>query len=301
MPDQVSIKVATGDEEEGYVRASQALPPVLQVGLPQEISLQETRYVVHLPIFEGPLDLLLHLIEKRQMEITTISLFAVTDQYLEYLQRWEAECLPLANMAAFVAIAARLLFIKSQSLLPRTSKEETSDDGEGAATMAQELQQHLVEYKRAKEIATTLRQREEAGLQTHSRSGLLAGIEAQLAWTPPTLVGIEPQALARAFQRLIDLQARDEENNSSLIPAARVRVSERIAAIMDHLQEQPTVLLTEVIAHEHSRLVIIVTFLAVLELWKWQRINVTQADALGPIALERGTRWNDEGQEEVEE
>jgi len=262
---------------------------------------EQLRYVVRLPIFEGPLDLLLHLIEKRQMEITTISLFAVTDQYLEYLQRWEAECLPLANMAAFVAIAARLLFIKSQSLLPRTSKEETSDDGEGAATMAQELQQHLVEYKRAKEIATTLRQREEAGLQTHSRSGLLAGIEAQLAWTPPTLVGIEPQALARAFQRLIDLQARDEENNSSLIPAARVRVSERIAAIMGHLQEQPTVLLTEVIAHEHSRLVIIVTFLAVLELWKWQRINVTQADALGPIALERGTRWNDEGQEEVEE
>src|SRR5260370_901308 len=88
MPDQVSIKVATGDEEEGCVRASQALLPVLQVGLPQEISLQETRYVVHLPIFEGPLDLLLHLIEKRQMEITTISLMAVTDQYLAYLERW---------------------------------------------------------------------------------------------------------------------------------------------------------------------------------------------------------------------
>src|SRR5438477_9104090 len=89
MPDQVSIKVATGDEEEGYVRASQDLPPVLQVGVPQEISLQETRYVVHLPIFEGPLDLLLHLIEKRQMEITTISLMAVTDQYLAYLERWQ--------------------------------------------------------------------------------------------------------------------------------------------------------------------------------------------------------------------
>src|SRR5438309_9342423 len=89
MPDQVSIKVATGDKEEGYVRASQDLLPVLQVGVSQEISLQETRYVVHLPVFEGPLDLLLHLIEKRQMEITTISLMAVTDQYLAYLQQWE--------------------------------------------------------------------------------------------------------------------------------------------------------------------------------------------------------------------
>src|SRR6266550_1749341 len=89
MPDQVSTKVATGDEEEGGVRASQALLPVLQVGLPEEISLQETRYVVRLPIFEGPLDLLLHLIEKRQMEITTISLMVVTDQYVAYLERWQ--------------------------------------------------------------------------------------------------------------------------------------------------------------------------------------------------------------------
>src|SRR5438552_11240706 len=130
MPDQVSIKVATGDEEEGYVRASQDLLPVLQVGVPQEISLQETRYVVHLPIFEGPLDLLLHLIEKRQMEITTISLMAVTNQYLAYLERWQAEDLPLANIAAFISIAARLLFIKSQSLLPRTSKDELSGETE---------------------------------------------------------------------------------------------------------------------------------------------------------------------------
>src|SRR6266568_6513999 len=157
MPDQVSIKVATGDEEEGYVRASQALLPVLQAGLPQEISLQETRYVVHLPIFEGPLDLLLHLIEKRQMEITTISLVAVTDQYLAYLRQYnmiagddlasenglasqdnavpEQPMAPTrdattlcANMAAFVSIAARLLFIKSQSLLPQNPKGGMSSE-----------------------------------------------------------------------------------------------------------------------------------------------------------------------------
>src|SRR6184192_3954734 len=147
MPDQVSIKVATGDEEEGYVIASQALPPVLQVGLPQEISSQETRYVVRLPVFEGPLDLLLHLIEKRQMEITTISLLSVTDQYLAYLQQWQEESIPLANMAAFISIATRLLYIKSQSLLPHTSKEELTGEMESAAVMAEELRTHLLEYK----------------------------------------------------------------------------------------------------------------------------------------------------------
>src|SRR5437588_3343087 len=148
MLDQVSTRAATGHLEEG-----------LQMGLPQETLLQETRYVVHLPVFEGPLDLLLHLIEKRQMEITTISLMAVTDQYLAYLQQWEAEALPLANMAAFVSIAARLLYIKSQSLLPRISKEELSEEVESAAAMAEELQRHLVEYKFAKDIANLLRQR----------------------------------------------------------------------------------------------------------------------------------------------
>jgi segregation and condensation protein A len=262
---------------------------------------QQTRYVVHLPVFEGPLDLLLHLIEKRQMEITTISLMAVTDQYLAYLRQWETETLPLANMAAFVAVAARLLYIKSQSLLPQSAKEEVNTETESAATMAEELQRHLIEYKLAKEVALLLRQREEAGLQTHGRSGLLAGIEAQLAWSPPTLTGLEASSLARAFQRLLELQARDEENGSRLMPVARVRVSERIAEIRSRLQEKPDILLSEVLENEHSRLVIIVTFLAVLELWKWQHIEVQQDDLLGPIILARGERWNEALQEEIED
>jgi segregation and condensation protein A len=262
---------------------------------------QQERYVVHLPIFEGPLDLLLHLIEKRQMEITTISLMAVTDQYLEYLQRWEGESLPLANMAAFVSIAARLLYIKSQSLLPHATKEEEGNEMESAAVMAQELQRHLVEYKLAKEIAGILRQREEAGLQTHSRSGLLAGIEAQLAWTPPTLVGLEAQTLSSAFQRLLALQVKEDDDGTSLMPAARVRVSERIAEIMDRLREREYITLHEIVASEHARLVIIVTFLAVLELWKWQRIEVVQDGLMGPIVLQRGERWSDNVEDAIED
>ncbi len=268
-----------------------------------ESASQQARYVVHLPVFEGPLDLLLHLIEKRQMEITTISLVTVTDQYLAYLNQWDAELLPLANMAAFVNIAARLLFIKSQSLLPQTVKEEMTSEVESAVTMAEELQRHLIEYKLAKEVATYLRQREEQGLQTHGRSGLLAGIETQLVWTPPTLVGLEAHSLARAFQRLLELQAKEAaEHSESLLPTARVRVSERIAEIVSYLREHERVELSEVLLHEQSRFVIIVTFLAVLELWKWERINVLQDELMGPIVLERGEKWNEKVDEiEVEE
>jgi segregation and condensation protein A len=261
----------------------------------------QDRYVVHLSVFEGPLDLLLHLIEKRQMEITTISLLAVTDQYLAYLQQWRSELLPLANMASFVSIAARLLFIKSQYLLPHVPKEMENGTGESAVAMAEELQCHLIEYKLAKEIAQALRQREEAGLQTHGRSGLLAGIEAQLTWTPPTLTGLELSSLARAFQRLLELQARDKAHGDGLVPVAHVRVSERIAEIISHLQACPSILLSQILKNEHSRIIIVVTFIAVLELWKWDRIDVRQQELLGPIMLERGARWAEASEEEVEE
>ncbi len=277
------------------------MPELVEAEKAAEQQNQQDRYVVHLSIFEGPLDLLLHLSEKRQMEITTISLVAVTDQYLAYLQQWNSELLPLANMASFVSIAARLLFIKSQYLLPHAPKEEENSGGEGAVAMAEELQRHLVEYKLAKEIAQVLRQREEAGLQTYSRSGLLAGIEAQLAWTPPTLTGLEVTSLGRAFQRLLELQTRDEANGEGLVPVARVRVSERIAEIISRLQERPSILLSQVLENEHSRIVIVVTFIAVLELWKWERIDVCQQELLSPIVLERGMRWAEANEEEVEE
>src|SRR5258708_18304435 len=131
-------------------------------------SSEQTRYVVRLPVFEGALDLLLHLIEKRQMEITTISRLAVTDQYIAYLRQWQDQPdeMPLANMAAFVSIATRLLFIKSQSLLPHSTKEEANSEMENAAAMAEEFRGHLMAYKLAKQIARYLRQRQEQGLQT---------------------------------------------------------------------------------------------------------------------------------------
>jgi len=263
---------------------------------------QPSHYVVHLPVFEGPLDLLLHLIEKRQMEITTISLVAVTDQYLNYIQQWQQpENIPLANMAAFISIAARLLYIKSQSLLPSVSKEEMTSEMENAAAMAEELRAHLLEYKLAKEIAGYLRVREESGLQTYGRSGLLAGIETQLAWMPPTLLGLQVDSLATAFQRLLELQRKEEANSGILIPSARVRVSERIAEIVELLRSHSSIHLSDILENERSRIVIIVTFLAVLELWKRERICVTQETLFEAILLQRGERWSENEQVSEEE
>ncbi len=256
---------------------------------------KQERYFVHLPVFDGPLDLLLHLIEKRQMEITMISLVEVTDQYMGYLRSWQMQELPLANMASFVSIATRLLFLKSQSLLLQSAKEQESDVDE-AVTIAEELQQHLLEYKIVKEITQVLRQYEESGLQTYARSGLLAGIEAQLTWTPPTLAPVQVQSLALAFQRVLETRTEQQEPGNELMPTVRIRVSECVTMIRQCLELRAAVPLAELLEQSTSRMAMIVMFIAVLELWKWERIEVQQEMLLGPIVLERGGRWNDSWQ-----
>src|SRR5258705_4328641 len=148
-------------------------------------------YTIHLPGFEGPLDLLLHLIERNQLEITTISLVAVTDQFIKYLRTWDEP--PLPRLAEFVAMAARLLLIKSRSLLPRQPRQEESTGEADELDDAEQLRRHLIEYKTAREIARALRAREIAGLQSFSRVARLVEPEALVAWTPPQLVGLNVQ------------------------------------------------------------------------------------------------------------
>ena len=247
------------------------------------------------PLFEGPLDLLLHLIEKRQMEITTVSLVAVTDQYMAYLRQWQEDDMPLANMAAFLSIATRLLFIKSQSLLPRTSKEEMTSEMESAATMAEELRTHLLEYKLAKEIARYLRLREEAGLQTYARSGLLAGIEAQLAWTPPTIIGLERECTGaglRAPARPAHTRAGHKRRLRSHRARARQRAhcrNHRPAAWSPPCPARANSSNTKRPASSSSSP-------------SWPSSNCGSMPELpsdrmtlfGPIALERGEKWGDD-------
>ena len=118
---------------------------------------------------------------------------------------------------------------------------------------------------------------------------------------PPTLLGLHVDSLATTFQRLLEQQAKEEANNDILIPAARVRVSERIAEIVALLRARSSIHLSDVLENEHSRTVIIVTFLAVLELMKRERIRVKQTALFDPILLERGERWSENEQLSEEE
>ena len=145
-------------------------------------------WAVHLPGFDGPLDLLLHLIERNQLEITTISLVAVTDQFIAYLRTWDEP--PMPRLAEFVAMAARLLLIKSRSLLPRQPRQDATEDDSDPLDDAEQLRRHLLEYKLANEIAEMLRARELAGLQSFARPGR--------CWLTPMPCSLESAQARRA-------------------------------------------------------------------------------------------------------
>ena len=239
-------------------------------------------YTIHLSFFEGPLDLLLHLIERRQMEITAISLVAVTDQFLEYVRNWQEEEPPMARLAEFITVGAKLLFIKSRSLLPQPPREDEASEVDEAMAEAEELRRHLLEYKLAKEIARLLREREAAGLMSFPRPGPIIPADDLLTWAPPRLVGLEVEALAAAFRRVLEERRRAEPEP---LPLPEVRVSDKIAEIEAALAAQGRVSFEDLLRAAGSRLAIVVTFLAVLELWHEERIKVTQESLFAPILI----------------
>ena len=113
---------------------------------PSHVSYKEPTYSVETPVFQGPLDLLLYLIERAELDITTLALAEVTDQFLDYLQNLPE--LSVEEVSSFLLVAAKLLQIKSEALLPRPVIREAGEEDPGEA-----LARQLIEYKRYKEIA----------------------------------------------------------------------------------------------------------------------------------------------------
>src|SRR5579875_413503 len=229
-------------------------------------------YTVQLPGFNGPLDLLLHLIERNQLEITTISLVAVTDQFVAYLRMWDEP--PLPRLAEFVAMAARLLLIKSRSLLPRQPRQENTDESDPLDD-AEQLRQHLIEYKLAREIARALRTRELAGLHSFTRAQRLVDPEAMLTMAPPKLVGLNINALALVFRRAM-LQQRFSTPEE--LPLPLVTVADKMAEIEAMLRERGRITLEEALLTAETRFAAVVTFLAALEMWHQARLIIEQEE-----------------------
>ncbi len=234
---------------------------------------QTEGYQINTPVYTGPLDLLLDLIERAELDITTLALAQVTDQYLDYLETI-ADRNP-AEVSAFLVIAARLVQIKSSVLLPKPQAIEPLqeiDDGEALA-------RQLILYRRFRQLAAALESRQSAGLKTYLRIAIPeARIETHLDMAGITLNDL----ITAAWQVLGNRNALPALSNVVNMP--RVTIRERIHAIVDVLKTYGNTTF-EGVLNNRSRIEIVVTFLAMLELIKRNAILVEQTGLFGDISL----------------
>jgi len=232
--------------------------------------------VLHLPLFEGPLDLLLHLVRENKVSITDIPIALITDQYLQYLRLMEALDLEVAS--EFLVMAATLLEIKSRMLLPKPPRPDEEEEEDPRA----ELVARLVEYQQYRALVETLQSWEAERKRWFFRSPDAPLPEYEL----PIPVGdLTPQHLLRALERLL-AEAVDAPPPAVLIPRKKLSLRLKIVEVWRRLQAAPEGLrFEELLEAPFTRWEVLLTFLAVLELMRQERVVARQSALFGDITL----------------
>ena len=237
-------------------------------------------YQIKLPIFEGPLDLLLHLIRENRIDIYDIPIASVTDQYLRYLSMMEALDLEIAG--EFIVMAATLLEIKSRMLLPPSVTGE-EDEEEGIDPRA-ELVERLLEYEKYKQAASMFRDWEEERqkLFVRGESEFTDGYEL-----PVLLDEISPVDLLAALRRLL-AEVGEGEADVTSIQRRKITVRMKMSEIWRKVKESAQgVLFDHLFEEPRTRYDIVMTFLAMLELLRLRKIKVRQRKSFGAIEIVR--------------
>lgn len=238
----------------------------------------EADYKVRLEVFEGPLDLLLYLIKKEEVDIYDIPIERITNQYMEYLSLMQLLNLEVAG--EFLVMAATLMYIKSRMLLP-ADQQATDPQTEEGEDPRWELIRQLIEYKKFKEAAAQLARREEEQSLIYPRqpaSDLALETEREIP-----LAEVSIFDLINAFQQVLKKAAEREDFRE--IIEERYTVSDKIEEILFLMRERTELLFDDLFTHAKSRAEVVVTFLAMLELIRLRRLRVEQPQPFGPIRL----------------
>jgi len=236
----------------------------------------ETSYQVRLDKFEGPLDLLLYLIRKSEINIYDIPIALITQQYLDYLSLMKS--LNLAVAGEFLVMAATLVHIKSRMLLPDDQAESDEDEGPDPRD---ELVRRLLEYKRYKEAARRLDDRERVWREVFGRD------EPPPAPTPSGEAWLEEVTLFDLVDALQSVVARLPDQRLMEITPENLTVKDRMNLIIETLDQKESVTFLSLFEGQTHRLLIIVTFLALLELIRIKLVRVFQGEVFGPILVTR--------------
>ena len=244
--------------------------------------------------FEGPLDLLLHLIEKNKVSIYDIPIAEITDQYLEYVSQMEREDLNVVS--EFLVMAATLLDIKSRMLLPAEVNEEGEEEDPRA-----ELVERLLEYKMYKYMAFELKDRELDAEKVFYKNPTIPKEVAR--YEPPVdldklLDGLTLAKLKRIFEQVMKRQEEKIDPIRSGFGTIRrepVSLEQKIGQVMNYARRQRRFSFRQLLEGQGDKLEIVVTFLAVLELMKLGKLHLSQEETFGDMDIET---LEPEGEEE---
>jgi segregation and condensation protein A len=233
---------------------------------------------VELPTFEGPLDLLLHLIQKHELDILDIPIGFVTEKYLEYLAVMQLMQLDVA--AEYLVMAATLAHIKSKMLLPAPPPGQEDEQFELEEDPREALIRRLLEYQKYKEAAAALAARDVTGRDAFLRG---APIEESVHTGLPPLAPVSLFSLVEAFQRVLD---RAKVKISHEVVAEHLSITDRIQQLATILQERRRLPFDALFEGSVTRFDLVITFLALLEMTRLKMTRLTQPEPRGSIWVE---------------
>jgi segregation and condensation protein A len=237
---------------------------------------ETTNYAIKLDIFEGPLDLLLYLIKKNEIDIYNIPVALVTEQYLQYLKIIKSLNLDLAG--EYLVMASTLIHIKSRMLLP--VPEEPTDE-EAEEDPRAELVKQLLEYQSFKEAAADLQKRPLLERDVFTRSAPITD-ESEKANEDDELMEVSIFELIEAFHRLV---LRTDKKELLEIDLEKISITDIINDVMERLTREKNLTFEELLGEKIDRRRIIYTFLAILELIKMKMVKAYQTSAFGVIRV----------------
>ena len=237
--------------------------------IPEDLFIPPDALEVILESFEGPLDLLLYLIRKQNMDILDIPVALITDQYMQYVELMRAFKLDLA--AEYLVMAAMLAEIKSRMLLPRPDSSEDEEGEDPRAALVRRLQ----EYERYRKAAEDLGE-----IPRLERDIFVTAADLQDEEQPIPLPQVDLQALVNAFELAVE---RAKRNQNWLVGREVLSVRERMSIVLDKLQSREFLRLEEMFNPEEGRMGLVVSFIAILELVKDKVIVVVQNAPYSPV------------------
>lgn len=235
--------------------------------------------------FEGPFDLLLHLIKKNQMNIYNVEIYKVTNQYLQYLDKMKEMDLDITS--EFIVIAATLIEIKSKTLLPKVKKEEDEEDEED---IEKKLLEKLILYKKIKESTNFFRERySDLGSIYTKKPEIIEEVKTETK-NEDILKNVTLLDLYNIFNNLLEIY-RNKQNKANVIEKKiyvdKYKVEDKLEFLTGKIQSGSVMEFDDLIAECECKIECVVTFLALLELIKQKVVRVYQASSFGNIIIER--------------